>query len=103
MASTATDLGALTPQEPAEPAAVPPHRRRLRLRRPRFLTDTKATIGTAVVAVFVLLAVIGQSIAPYDPSKRSSDLLKGPPPSTGSAPRTWARTCSARSWWAPAA
>lgn len=78
MASTATDLGALTPQEPAEPAAVPPHRRRLRLRRPRFLTDTKATIGTAVVAVFVLLAVIGQSIAPYDPSKRSSDLLQGP-------------------------
>ena len=44
----------------------------------RLLTSAKATAGLAVVAFFVLFAIIGPWLAPYDPSRRGNALVKGP-------------------------
>ncbi|MBT0993263.1 ABC transporter permease [Cellulomonas sp. DKR-3] len=46
----------------------------------RFLwaRNTKALTGLAILAFFVVIAVIGPWIAPYDPDERSSDLLQPP-------------------------
>ncbi|WP_309113361.1 ABC transporter permease [Saccharothrix sp.] len=55
-------------------AAVTPVKRR----KPRFVANPKATTGLALMGFFVLMAVIGPWIAPYDPSERSSDLLQPP-------------------------
>jgi peptide/nickel transport system permease protein len=41
-------------------------------------SNPKTRIGAAMLAVFALLAVLGPSLAPYDPAKRSSDLLQAP-------------------------
>ncbi|WP_410636856.1 ABC transporter permease [Amycolatopsis sp. lyj-346] len=49
-----------------------------RRRRFRFLTGGKTVTGLAVIAFFLVIAVIGEWIAPYDPSARSSDLLESP-------------------------
>ncbi|SFW62949.1 ABC transporter permease [Amycolatopsis australiensis] len=49
-----------------------------RRRRFRFLTGGKTVTGLAVIVFFLVIAVIGEWIAPYDPSARSSDLLEGP-------------------------
>ncbi|WP_370968850.1 ABC transporter permease [Amycolatopsis sp. cg9] len=49
-----------------------------RRRRFRFLTGGKTATGLAVIVFFLVIAVIGEWIAPYDPSARSSDLLEGP-------------------------
>jgi len=56
----------------ATPAARPT-RRRL-----RFVANPKAAIGLAIMGVFVALAVVGERIAPHDPSRRSADLMQGP-------------------------
>ncbi len=44
----------------------------------RFIANKKAATGVAIVGFFVLLAIIGPWIAPYDASARSSDLLQPP-------------------------
>src|SRR5258707_1669545 len=44
----------------------------------RFLVNGKVTVGLVVLAILAAVAVFGSSIAPYDPSKRSSDILEGP-------------------------
>ncbi|WIX85896.1 ABC transporter permease [Amycolatopsis sp. DG1A-15b] len=49
-----------------------------RRRRFRFLTGGKTVTGLAVIVFFLVIAVIGDWIAPYDPSARSSDLLESP-------------------------
>ncbi|WP_410564436.1 ABC transporter permease [Amycolatopsis sp. cmx-4-61] len=49
-----------------------------RRRRFRFLTGGKTATGLAVIVFFLVIAVIGEWIAPYDPSARSSDLLEAP-------------------------
>ncbi|MEV7095973.1 ABC transporter permease [Amycolatopsis sp. NPDC051045] len=49
-----------------------------RRRRFRFLTGGKTATGLAVIVFFLVIAVIGEWIAPYDPSARSSDLLESP-------------------------
>jgi peptide/nickel transport system permease protein len=49
-----------------------------RRRRFRFLTGGKTVTGVAVIGFFVVIAIIGDWIAPYDPSARSSDLLEAP-------------------------
>jgi peptide/nickel transport system permease protein len=68
----ATDITAIAPEGPlVEPTAA--GRRRL-----RFVSNRKVASGLAILAVFVLFAVIGSWVAPYDPSKRSSDLLRAP-------------------------
>jgi peptide/nickel transport system permease protein len=50
-----------------------PKRRRL-----RFVANPKAAVGLGLMALFVVTAIIGPWIAPYDPSARSSDLVQGP-------------------------
>lgn len=47
-------------------------------RRFRFLTGGKTVTGLAVIVFFVLIAIIGEWIAPYDPSARSNDLMESP-------------------------
>ncbi|WP_051793061.1 ABC transporter permease [Amycolatopsis jejuensis] len=46
--------------------------------RRNFLSGGKTWTGLITLAFFVLLAVIGPWIAPYDPSARSDDLLQAP-------------------------
>jgi peptide/nickel transport system permease protein len=64
---------------PATVAATPiavqsvPKRRRL-----RFVANPKAAIGLVLMGIFVLLAIIGPWISPYDPSARSSALVAPP-------------------------
>jgi peptide/nickel transport system permease protein len=71
MAITTTELTAVgaTSVDPTPP----PGRRRL-----RFVANWKAATGTVVVGIYVLLAVIGPWITPYDPSGRGKVLLKAP-------------------------
>jgi peptide/nickel transport system permease protein len=49
-----------------------------RRRRFRFLTGGKTATGLGVIVFFLVIAVVGEWIAPYDPSARSSDLLESP-------------------------
>ncbi|MEV4144663.1 ABC transporter permease [Amycolatopsis sp. NPDC049691] len=51
---------------------------RTKRRRFRFLTGGKTVTGLAVIVFFVVIAVIGEWIAPYDPSARSNDLMEAP-------------------------
>jgi peptide/nickel transport system permease protein len=75
MAVTAPGVDAVTPpQEPVAGAAAPGPRRS----RPRLLSNRKAAVGLVILCVFVLIAIIGPWIAPYDPSARSAAILQGP-------------------------
>lgn len=65
-----TDIAAASVPAAAEPAS--------KRRRFRFLTSAKAASGLAIVLFFVVLAVIGPWIAPYDPTARGRDIVKGP-------------------------
>jgi peptide/nickel transport system permease protein len=71
MATPAADITALAPESPVE-VELDGHRRF------RLLASRKATLGLAILAGYVLLAVIGPWVAPYDPGKRGPDLLRGP-------------------------
>ncbi|HEY3710479.1 MAG TPA: ABC transporter permease [Amycolatopsis sp.] len=73
MALPAADFKAVAPL-PAEAIAGPAAKRR----RLRFLTGGKTLTGLIVLAFFVVIAVIGPWIAPFDPSARSNDLLESP-------------------------
>ena len=75
--NSAAGLDALTPGSgPAiEPTLEPTKERR---RRFRFLGNRKAATGLGILAVYVLFAVIGPWVVPFDPDARSSDLLQGP-------------------------
>ena len=44
----------------------------------RFVKNRKAAIGLTVVVIYTIFAIIGPWIAPYDPSARGHDLVKGP-------------------------
>jgi peptide/nickel transport system permease protein len=55
------------------PVSAPVKRRRL-----RFVANPKAAIGLTLMGIFVLLAIIGPWIAPFDPSARSNDLVAAP-------------------------
>jgi len=61
---------------PAETAAIIP-------RRGQFLRSmpTKAKIGGAILALFVLIAIIGPAIAPYDPSATNPNAFAAAGPS----------------------
>jgi peptide/nickel transport system permease protein len=75
MALPAADLKAVAPEPlPADAIAGPAAKRR----RFRFLTGGKTLTGLVVLGFFVVIAVIGPWIAPFDPSARSSDLLESP-------------------------
>ena len=73
--ATPASVGTLTPEGPAVPDIdmAPARRRRL-----KFVANPKATVGLIVVGIFVLFAVIGPWIAPYDPSARGTDLVAPP-------------------------
>ena len=43
-----------------------------------FLRNRKAATGLAILAVYVLFAIIGPWVAPFDPDARSNDLIQGP-------------------------
>ncbi|MCO1580774.1 ABC transporter permease [Crossiella sp. SN42] len=73
MAMPTTDLLAAADLPPEQPAPIAGRRRRF-----RFAANAKVATGLALVGFFVLLAVIGPWIAPYDPSQRSSALLEPP-------------------------
>jgi peptide/nickel transport system permease protein len=65
--------GAMAPADPA--TAVKARRRRF-----RFMANKKAAIGLTVLGIYILFAIIGPWVAPYDPSAQSNDLVA--PPST---------------------
>jgi peptide/nickel transport system permease protein len=44
----------------------------------RILVNGKVTAGLVLLAIFTAIAFLGSSIAPYDPAKRSSDILQAP-------------------------
>jgi peptide/nickel transport system permease protein len=76
MTAAATGLTTATPPpELAGSGAVVPRRGRgLR----RLLVNGKVTTGLVILLVFSVVAILGDTIAPFDPSKRSSDILQGP-------------------------
>jgi peptide/nickel transport system permease protein len=74
MAIPTSSIDAVTIHGPvAEPAPLVTARRRLRL-----VANPKAATGLVMLAFFLLLAVIGPWIAPYDPSRRGPDLVQPP-------------------------
>jgi peptide/nickel transport system permease protein len=44
----------------------------------RFVANAKATTGLVILGLYILFAIIGPWVAPYDPDKQSEDLIKGP-------------------------
>ncbi|WP_433366310.1 ABC transporter permease [Actinoplanes sp. CA-142083] len=60
----------------AQPESPKPGK--VKRQRFRFVRNRKAAAGLIILAVYVLLAIIGPWIAPYDPSARSNDLVQGP-------------------------
>jgi peptide/nickel transport system permease protein len=68
-----TDL-AVVADPTAESLLGPPGKRR----RFRFIANGKAAVGLIVLGFFILIAIIGEWIAPFDPSARSNDLLEPP-------------------------
>src|SRR5689334_15762458 len=59
---------------PADPATTLPARRR----RFRFMANKKAAVGLTVLGIYILFAIIGPWVAPYDPSAQSNDLVAPP-------------------------
>jgi peptide/nickel transport system permease protein len=51
---------------------------RAKRRKFRFLTGGKTITGLSTIVFFLIIALIGEWIAPFDPSARSNDLLEGP-------------------------
>ena len=47
-------------------------------RRFRFIANPKSSVGLIIVGIYVLFAVIGPWVAPYDPDARSNDLVQPP-------------------------
>jgi peptide/nickel transport system permease protein len=60
----------------AQPEAAKPTR--ARRQRFLFLRNAKALIGVTILSIYVLFAIIGPWVAPFDPDARSNDLLQGP-------------------------
>ncbi|MCA2214861.1 ABC transporter permease [Jidongwangia harbinensis] len=65
--------GAMAQPEEAKPVKA-------KRQRFRFVTNAKAATGLVILGVYLLFAVIGPWIAPYDPGARSSQLVAPPSP-----------------------
>jgi peptide/nickel transport system permease protein len=61
----------------AQPVVLPPGKK-ARRRRFRFIANRKAATGLVILGVYVLFAIIGPWVAPYDPDKITSDVLQPP-------------------------
>ena len=59
--------------QPSEPTPGKAKRKRF-----RFVSNAKAATGIVILAIYVLFAVIGPWVAPYDPNARSNDLVAPP-------------------------
>ncbi len=44
----------------------------------RFIANKKSAVGLIIAAFYVVLAIVGPWVAPYNPSERGHDLLQGP-------------------------
>ncbi|GGK84553.1 ABC transporter permease [Mangrovihabitans endophyticus] len=66
-----------TPEGAAMPADTtkPPKPKRQRF---RFLANGKAATGIVILGIYILFAIIGPWVAPYDPGARSNDLIQPP-------------------------
>jgi peptide/nickel transport system permease protein len=60
---------------PKQGAMAPAKARRQRF---RFVSNAKALTGIVILGVYLLFAVIGPWVAPYDPDARSPELVQGP-------------------------
>jgi peptide/nickel transport system permease protein len=58
----------------AQPDSAKPAKRR----RFTFLRNAKAATGLTILAIYILFAIIGPWVAPYDPDARSADLVQPP-------------------------
>jgi peptide/nickel transport system permease protein len=74
MAVSTADLSSVAPEEPPVVTGGAPGKRK----RFRFIANAKAAIGLIIVGIFVLMAIFGEWLAPFDPSARSDDLLQAP-------------------------
>jgi peptide/nickel transport system permease protein len=72
VALSTTDLTAVA-ETTVDPTLPPPGRRRGRL-----ATNRKAAAGIIVIGIYVVFAIIGPWVAPFDPSARSEDILQPP-------------------------
>ncbi|RKR92395.1 peptide/nickel transport system permease protein [Micromonospora pisi] len=75
MAIPTSSIDAVIPSGPVAETAPPAAARRRRL---RFVANPKAATGLVILGIFLLIAVIGPWIAPYDPSARGADLVAPP-------------------------
>jgi peptide/nickel transport system permease protein len=60
----------------AQPEAAAPGK--AKRRRFRFVANGKAVTGLVILGVYLLFAIIGPWVAPYDPSAQSEELIKAP-------------------------
>jgi peptide/nickel transport system permease protein len=74
----ATAVGFTTVTSPAPPSGGDGEAALGRRRLSRLLVNGKVTVGLAILVVFSAVAAFGSVIAPYDPSKRSRDILQSP-------------------------
>ncbi|BCJ41811.1 peptide ABC transporter permease [Actinoplanes ianthinogenes] len=58
--------------------AQPEATKKAKKQRFRFVSNRKAATGLIILGIYVLFAIIGPWVAPYDPSARSNDLLQPP-------------------------
>ncbi|MEV4624743.1 ABC transporter permease [Micromonospora sp. NPDC049523] len=75
MAIPTSSIDAVIPTGAVTDATPPPAARR---RKFRFVANPKAATGLVILGLFLLIAVIGPWIAPYDPSGRGPDLVAPP-------------------------
>jgi peptide/nickel transport system permease protein len=74
---TITGVG-VTTVAPPEPADTEDIAKRRRHGLSRLLVNGKVTVGLAMLGVFTLIAIFGEALAPFEPGKRSSDILQSP-------------------------
>jgi peptide/nickel transport system permease protein len=75
MAITGVGITTAAPPEQADTDDIAVRRRH---GLSRLLVNGKVTAGLIMLAVFTLIAIFGEALAPFEPGKRSSDILQAP-------------------------